>query len=211
MYPKTLYELLILIDTKKQYSEIASLSLDEDIKRRYILLRNKISELIFKIMEVLNITIEDLNQFYKEMMDYLKERKAENPECSTIASYFQNFDELPYNDSKRKTYHTIVNLDPLFKKIMGREALKQKVQIETTIGMSLNLAETNYDIYGLTEAKNNWKNAIDSLQKEGKITEEQKAYYDMYIDYLADFYWSIINQEQEKYDDTLNSEIGQKR
>lgn len=208
--PNSLFELLSLIEAQKKYNCIANEKAIEEDRKFYQELSNSVSDLINKSMNTIEAPIEDLNSFYDEIKAYFSDKEPTIEKKSTISKViasFQSFDELPYNCEKTKNYYNLVTSNPLFKRIMVQKTLEQKIEMESILGTTFSFVNTGDDVYKLVEVIQGCRDKLVDLLAAQKITQQQYDNYLKNIDYLTNYYWSVVKGEQENYDQTLKRSL----
>lgn len=212
--PNSLFELLSLIEAQKKYNCIANGKVNEENRKFYQELSNSVSNLINKSMNTIGVSIEDLNSFYDEIKAYFSDKEPTIEKDSTISKMiasFQSFDELPYNSEKTKNYYNLITSNPLFKRIMVQKTLEQKIEMENILGTTFSFMNTGDDIYKLVEVIQGYKDKLVGLLATQKITQQQYNNYLKNIDYLTNYYWSVVKGEQENYNQTLRRSLTEQK
>lgn len=208
--PNSLFEFLSLIEFQKKYNCIANGKVNEEDRKFYQELSLLTSDIINKSMNVIEVSFEDLNSFYDEIKAYFSDKEPTIEKESTISKViasFQSFDELPYNSEKTKNYYDLVTSNPLFKRIMVQKTLEQKIEMENILGTSLYFIDAKDDVYKLVEVIQEYKDKLVDLLAVQKITQQQYDNYLKNIDYLTNYYWSVVKGEQENYNQTLKRSL----
>lgn len=212
--PNSLFELLSLIEAQKKYNCIANGKVNEEDRKFYQELANSVSDLINKSRNTIEVSIEDLNSFYDEIKVYFSDKEpaieAENIIAKRISS-FQDFDELPYNSERKKNYYNLISSNPLFKRIMVQKTLEQKIEMENILGTSLSIIDAKDDVYKLVEVIQGCRDKLVDLLAVQKITQQQYDNYLKNIDYLTNYYWSVVKGEQENYNQTLRRSLTEQK
>lgn len=212
--PNSLFELLSLIEAQKKYNCIANGKVNEEDRKFYQELANSVSDLINKSRNTIEVSIEDLNSFYDEIKVYFSDKEpaieAENIIAKRISS-FQDFDELPYNSERKKNYYNLISSNPLFKRIMVQKTLEQKIEMENILSTSLSIIDAKDDVYKLVEVIQGCRDKLVDLLAVQKITQQQYDNYLKNIDYLTNYYWSVVKGEQENYNQTLRRSLTEQK
>lgn len=212
--PNSLFKLLSLIEAQKKYNCIANGKVNEENRKFYQELSNSVSNLINKSMNTIGVSIEDLNSFYDEIKAYFSDKEPTIEKDSTISKMiasFQSFDELPYNSEKTKNYYNLVTSNPLFKRIMVQKTLEQKIEMESILGTTFSFVNTGNDVYKLVEVIQGCRDKLVDLLAAQKITQQQYDNYLKNIDYLTNYYWSVVKGEQENYNQTLRRSLTEQK
>ena len=221
--PKVLNELLMLVDSYQEFESLAKVSKRKERKNYYLILQKQTLELISAATNIIGISIGNPKEFYHQINVYYEKRKnkekifpiedliTDESQIEKIILLCQNFDKLSYQNEQRKSYFTFVSSKPLYKKIIGLIAEDKKEELEKRIAIPINFESRESDIYQIANISNEWKNALEKAKKEGRITEEEYSNHMAQIDYLTNYYFSIINGEQGKFEEEIKREMSKKQ
>ncbi len=217
----------MLIDAYQEFENLAKVSKRKARKSYYLVLQTQTLELISTAASIIGISIKDPKEFQKQINIYFEKRKNktkrfpiedlimdENMDEKPIEKIIlscQDFDNLPYENKKRKNYFTCVAKTPLYKSITGQVTEDKKEELEENLEESIHFENIGKNIYEITNTTDDWKNKLEELRKEGRITEEEYKKYMMQIDYLTSYYFSLINGEQGKFEEEIKREIRKKK
>lgn len=200
--PKSLYEFMKVLEAYQKNIEKMDKIRNLTVKKECLEMQQQIAEIIKKILFHTHIQITNPLHFLEFIKTYFyfegNMRCFSNQEIETYYEIIQKFKEFEQQDEKEKRdYYEQVACNPLFKQILGTLDVEEKQELEMRLEQELGLTKPYPDIYTFTRIVNDWQRKLDTLKDKGIITAVEYQKYVLEINYVADYFSSIIMGHQQ--------------
>lgn len=173
-------EIISMIGAYKRWEELEKETESKEEKLLFIELQKEVFALLEEMESLTKINRGEMLVLYKNP----------NNESFTFSLNASLYESVEY----KKEYFVKVLQNPLFKQILGENAKNHLVPYLKDIGFET----IGKDIYSLQEKQEEWLNEIQMIYKYGRIDADTKMMLENDLRYLMDYYWSILNGNQEK-------------
>ena len=200
--PKSLYEFMKIVEAyqknEKRIKQIKNLV----GKNECLEMQQQMVEMMKKILFLTRIQILNPLRFLQFLKTYFyfdgNLHNFTNDEIKEYYEIIQKFTQFDRQEEiEKRDYYEQVACNPLFKEILGTLDVEEKKELEMRLEQELVLTKPYPDIYNFTRIVNDWQRKLDALKENGSIHEVEYQKYVLEINYVADYYSSIIMGHQQ--------------
>ncbi len=200
--PKSLYEFMKMLEAYQNNMQKLEQAKNLVTKKEFLEKQQQIAEIIKKILFLANIQITNPLHFLQFLKTYFyfegSMRIFSNKEIKEYYEIIQKFITFEQKEEiEKRDYYEHVACNPLFKQILGTLEPNEKIELETHLEQELELTKPYPDIYTFTRIVNDWQRKLDTLKENGNINEIEYQKYVLEINYVADYFSSIIMGHQQ--------------
>ena len=200
--PKSLYEFMKIVEAyqknEKRIKQIKNLV----GKNECLEMQQQMVEMMKKILFLTRIQILNPLRFLQFLKTYFyfdgNLHNFTNDEIKEYYEIIQKFTQFDRQEEiEKRDYYEQVACNPLFKQILGTLDDEEKKELETYLEQELALTKPYPDIYTFTRIVNDWQRKLDTLKENGTINEIEYQKYVLEINYVADYFSSMIMGHQQ--------------